>query len=218
MKFYKFSLLAVLTVSLVLGGAGCKRKPKPLTQIPGMAGKTDIAKSSDQLPPIGNGLGNGKTITGPDITGANTGTKTEVIPANTDGTIALGNNAMDINNADQNREIFAKDTVYFDFDRSAVRASERVKVEEVGTYLKGAPNTILLIEGHCDERGTEEYNRALGERRALSLREYLVNYGIPAERIQTISYGEDKPADLGHDDSAWAKNRRGEFILLTPRQ
>jgi len=118
----------------------------------------------------------------------------------------------------QIREFFAKDTVYFDFDRASVRASERVKVEEVATVLKGQPNNMVLIEGHCDERGTEEYNRALGERRALALREYLVNLGIQAERVHTISYGEDKPADLGNNESAWAKNRRGEFILLTPRQ
>ncbi len=72
---------------------------------------------------------------------------------------------------------------------------------------------MLIIEGNCDERGTEEYNRSLGERRALALREALSNAGIDPQRIRTISYGKDKPADPGHDESAWAKNRRGDFVL-----
>ncbi|MBI3192593.1 MAG: OmpA family protein, partial [Pedosphaera parvula] len=113
---------------------------------------------------------------------------------------------------------FGPNTVYFDFDRSTVRAGERVKVEEVALYLKGDGNVKLLVEGHCDERGTEEYNRALGERRALSLREYLVNLGIGPGRIYTISYGEDQPAVPGHSEAAWAKNRRGSFVLLKPKQ
>ena len=84
-------------------------------------------------------------------------------------------------------------------------------------YLKGAPTDALLVEGHCDERGTEEYNRSLGERRALALREYLINSGIASDRIITRSYGEDRPAVQGHDETAWSKNRRGEFILLKPK-
>jgi peptidoglycan-associated lipoprotein len=75
----------------------------------------------------------------------------------------------------------------------------------------------LRIEGHCDERGTEEYNRALGERRALAAREYLVlQKGLDASLVDTISYGEDRPADTGHNEAAWSKNRRDEFILLKP--
>ena len=76
---------------------------------------------------------------------------------------------------------------------------------------------FLRIEGYCDERGTEEYNRALGDRRALSAREYLAKLGINPEDIQTISFGKDKPADPGHNAAAWAKNRRCEFVLLTPK-
>ena len=82
-------------------------------------------------------------------------------------------------------------------------------------YLRNKDNK-LLIEGHCDERGTEEYNRALGERRALAAREYLNSLGIKGERVRTVSYGEDRPSVDGHDESAWSKNRRAEFILLKP--
>ena len=84
--------------------------------------------------------------------------------------------------------------------------------------MKTALPNKLLIEGHCDERGTEEYNRSLGERRALAVREYLVRLGIQASRIRTISYGFDRPVDNGHNEAAWSKNRRDEFIVLMPRQ
>lgn len=73
------------------------------------------------------------------------------------------------------------------------------------------------MDGHCDERGTEEYNRSLGERRAQGIREFLAREGVDASRVRTISFGEDKPVETGHNEAAWSKNRRGEFILLTPR-
>jgi len=113
---------------------------------------------------------------------------------------------------------FKAQTVYFDFDRSAVKPSETEKVEAVANALKEKPDNKLLIEGHCDERGTEEYNRALGERRALSVREYLTSLGIEPKRVFTLSWGEDRPADTNHTEEAWAKNRRGEFILLLPKK
>ena len=83
--------------------------------------------------------------------------------------------------------------------------------------LSANANDKLLIEGNCDERGTEEYNRALGERRALAAREALAKRGVSPERIRTISYGKDKPTDPGHDDAAWSKNRRADFVLLHPK-
>ncbi|MBI4325614.1 MAG: peptidoglycan-associated lipoprotein Pal [Chloroflexi bacterium] len=115
------------------------------------------------------------------------------------------------------REVFRQQTVYFDFDRSAVKPGEKSKIEAVAAHLKNETANKVEIEGHCDERGTEEYNRALGERRALAVREYLVNLGIAADRISTVSFGEDKAAVEGHDEAAWAKNRRGEFVLLKPK-
>jgi len=97
-----------------------------------------------------------------------------------------------------------------------VKSSEKSKAAAVADYLKGNAAAAVKVEGHCDERGTEEYNRSLGERRALACREELIRLGIDANRVDTISYGEDRPADPGHDESAWKKNRRGEFVLLTP--
>ena len=105
-------------------------------------------------------------------------------------------------------------SVYFDFDSAKIRPSEVSKLEAVASRLKSNPNTKLVVEGHCDERGTAEYNRALGERRAQAAREKLVALGVDASRITTISYGKDKPADPGHDEAAWAKNRRCEFAVV----
>jgi len=103
--------------------------------------------------------------------------------------------------------------VYFDYDSSLVAATERPKVETVAQYLKSNSATAVIIEGNCDERGSNEYNLALGERRAQAIRDYLAGLGIGADRIQTKSYGEEKPVNPGHDEAAWAANRRGEFVL-----
>ena len=117
--------------------------------------------------------------------------------------------------ATRNAEIFKSDTAYFDFDSSVVKSSEKSKVAVVADYLKAHPADGVSVEGHCDERGTEEYNRSLGERRALALREELVSTGVSPSHVLTQTLGKDRPADSGHDESAWSKNRRGEFILLT---
>jgi peptidoglycan-associated lipoprotein len=113
----------------------------------------------------------------------------------------------------RNREIFKKDTVYFDFDSSTLKGSEKKKVADVADYLKKNPGNGLEVEGHCDERGTDGYNRSLGERRALALREELARLGVDPMMIDTVSYGKDHPAVQGHNESAWKKNRRGEFLL-----
>lgn len=103
--------------------------------------------------------------------------------------------------------------VYFAYDSSQLVESERPKAEQVAQHLKQNSNTAVIIDGHCDERGSAEYNLALGERRALAVRAYLVTLGIEADRIQTRSFGEEKPAAPGHDEDSWARNRRGEFVL-----
>jgi len=108
-------------------------------------------------------------------------------------------------------------TIHFAFDSAAIKSSEKANLESVAAALKSDSNLKLLIEGNCDERGTEEYNRSLGERRALAAREALAKDGIDPSRVRTISYGKDKPVDPGHDEAAWAKNRRDDFVLLHPK-
>lgn len=116
----------------------------------------------------------------------------------------------------QNSSAFAAQTVYFDYDSAAIKSSEHFKIQDVAADLRSNPSHAVLVEGNCDERGTEEYNRALGERRALAVREALIAAGIAPDRVDTISYGEDKPVDPGHNEEAWKKNRRADFVLLTP--
>lgn len=104
------------------------------------------------------------------------------------------------------------DPIYFEYDRSDLRASEMNKLQRVADFLRSRPELGLIIEGHCDDRGSEEYNRALGERRAISLRNQLVKMGVPDENMKTISYGKDRPAVQGTSAEARSKNRRGETI------
>ena len=103
--------------------------------------------------------------------------------------------------------------LYFPYDQNTISSSEESKVAAVAQYLLGHPEAAVVIEGYCDERGTNEYNRALGERRALAASEMLVEiYGIEQNRIKTVSYGEERPAVTGTGDAVWSKNRRDEFV------
>ena len=105
--------------------------------------------------------------------------------------------------------------VYFDFDRYALRPDQREALLHDASLLKANPESEIRIEGHCDERGTTDYNLALGDLRANAARNFLVAQGISAGRITTVSYGEERPADPGHDEAAWARNRRAEVKLAS---
>jgi peptidoglycan-associated lipoprotein len=201
MKIANFSPLLLLALTLSVAVTGCKKTPKSPTPIfgkpapaPGGGKPGDLENAGPVVP------------TGADISkGPGSGIDSALAPRE-----ELGNYYLD-------REVFKQDTVYFDFDRYNVKPGELPKVKTVADYLKRQPQFKVLIEGHCDERGTPEYNRALGERRALAVRESLIQLGLSGDRIQSVSYGEDRPADPGHDETAWKKNRRGEFVLLKPK-
>ncbi len=107
-------------------------------------------------------------------------------------------------------------TIYFAYDSNALAPSETAKLDKVAEYINRYDNLYLIIEGHCDQRGTEEYNRSLGDRRANMIREYLVNANVKADKLRAISYGKDKPAVEGNTEEAWGKNRRG--MLLPARK
>lgn len=109
----------------------------------------------------------------------------------------------------------ALETVYFDFDKSDLRKDSRdVLSKNAEALLKQVADAKIQIAGHCDERGSDEYNLALGERRAKSVAKYLITLGVKADRISTISYGKEKPAVQGSDEAAWSKNRRAEFVIV----
>jgi len=106
--------------------------------------------------------------------------------------------------------------VNFEYDSSTISDAERATIERVATHMRAHPGYQLGVEGHCDERGSAEYNLALGERRALAVRTYLIALGVAAEQIQTRSYGEEQPAQAGHSEDAWRLNRRAEFLVFEP--
>jgi peptidoglycan-associated lipoprotein len=189
MKALKFANLLVIALALTVAAVGCKKKPAGVTKLPGQPGYVGEDGTAAELDAGGTADGAGA------VPLAN--------PANFAGMT-------------EDRAAFADHIVYFGFDSSLVQSSEDGKIIGVAGILNESPGNAVRIEGHCDERGTEGYNLALGERRALSLREALIAAGVDPNRIDTISYGEERPADPGHDEIAWSKNRRGEFILLLP--
>lgn len=104
--------------------------------------------------------------------------------------------------------------VYFQYDSSHVSPQDQATIEAAAEHLRNNPEQGVIVEGHCDERGSREYNMALGERRALAVRAYLIGLGIEPSRIQTKSMGEESPVALGHDENSWRQNRRAEFFLF----
>lgn len=114
---------------------------------------------------------------------------------------------------DINRQGILK-AVYFDYDKADVRPDQRATLQANAQFLRENDHVRVLVAGHCDERGTREYNMALGERRAAAIMQYLVSLGVPGERFEIISYGEEQPAVPGSSESAWSQNRRAEFQAI----
>ena len=197
-----------VAAALMLGAAGCSKKPKNLTPLPsGRSAATAPSQPVPVDPGSGTGrIGSGTGVSPTDLSGGDNSGAT----FNGDPTLSTLNPADKL----QDRTKFASETIYFDFDKSNVKSEYSANISTVADYLKSHADESLLIEGNCDERGTEEYNRSLGERRALSVREKLLALGVNTDQIATISFGEEKPAELGQSDSAYARNRRAEFVLL----
>ncbi|HVU07629.1 MAG TPA: OmpA family protein [Verrucomicrobiae bacterium] len=193
MKTMKLIYPVVCGLAIMLAATGCNNhKPYQVTQLPSSTGNPSDT-NPNTIPPENNAQGQNE----------NSGIQTASLE--------------EFENMLEDRAALAADTVHFAYDSAAIRKTEHSNLEAVAAALNSNPSTKLLIEGNCDERGTEEYNRSLGERRALAAREALSKLGIDPNRIRTISYGKDKPADPGHDASAWAKNRRDDFVLLHPK-
>lgn len=104
--------------------------------------------------------------------------------------------------------------ILFDYDKYDVRESYKAEMQSVYSWMTKNSSATLSIEGHCDERGTNEYNLALGDRRAKSVKDFLVSFGVPSSRMETISYGEEKPACNDQSEECWAKNRRAHLVIL----
>ena len=200
MKLNKVIFPLMIALVAMLATTGCKKGfSGKVTNLPGQVSKSNTSDTTDLTT---------KPFTPIETTGP---ISNPIAPT---GPIAYDpNKRWNPFDMIQDRATLADQTVHFAFDSAAVLSKEESKLVIVSEKLKSDPSAYMLIEGHCDERGTDEYNRSLGERRALALREALIRSGIEDGRVQTISFGKDKPADTGHDEAAWAKNRRGEFIL-----
>jgi peptidoglycan-associated lipoprotein len=189
MKLNSFAKLLVLGLALATVATGCMKRPTPLSNIPGQPfGTPDMPNDQKSGLLDGTNGPGGFPLSSPE------------------GHFSWG----------RNEEIFKANTVHFSFDSSSLAAKEKPNVQAVASYLKAHPADAVEVEGHCDERGTAEYNRALGDRRALSVREELIRLGVAPNRVDTISYGFDRLLDTARNEAAYAKNRRGEFVLLTP--
>ncbi len=193
-------------LALAIAVSGCHHHPANVTPMPG--------SEAPQAPPptSGNGFNNNNIPPANPLPPENNPTVTAGpggIPASADG---LWNHPHT-----EDRQKLADDTIHFDFDSATIKPSEESKLQDVANFLKGNPGDALRIEGNCDERGTEKYNLSLGDRRSLAAREYLANLGVDPMRIQTVTFGASKPVDPGHDEAAWSKNRRDEFVVLIPQ-
>ena len=200
MKLNKIVFPLALALAATLATTGCKH---------GFNGKeTKLPGHNQRIP---NDNSNTATLPSvPPFDAQPMPTPTPIVPGGTPTA------DIDLSKYDQDRETLKNYMVHFNFDSAVVLDKEQANIASVAQALQDQ-SLKLLVEGHCDERGTEQYNMSLGERRALALREALGKVGIDQMRVKTISYGKDKPADPGHNEAAWAKNRRGEFILLHPK-
>ena len=198
----KFStILAVLSVSLAVATCGCRYdKAAGGQDAAGAAGAGEGAENALDLPTEGN----------------------DIVAVEDDGTAAQSGSLSDIANAGAGdfEKLYARCSdvnfapVYFGFDSAVVPQEELGKIDAVSQHLADNANRVVVVEGNCDERGSNEYNMSLGEDRAIVIANFLAQNGISRNRIETVSRGETNPAVEGSGESAWSKNRRGEFVIL----
>ena len=195
MKNNLFVMFAMSAIVVLSAGCGSDRPPEDLSQTvpeasadPYGAGANGTSLNSTGGDAFGNGTAPGKWMS-----------PAEVGAADKDGWCE----------ADPSGNRLNMPVIYFAYDSDYLVPSETANLDKIANYMSDKPTLGLVIEGHCDQRGTEEYNRALGERRANAIRTYLEKRGVPGNRIKTLSFGEDKPAVTGNGEDIWKQNRRG---------
>lgn len=200
MKRIYLKLLPVLFLGFTLATASCGKK-----------NVTD--EMSSKAPQTSEQSAQPEVV--PDDKPATEEVKSQDLPANANGSVkysSLNPGGDDLTkNAEANGKLF---TIYFDYDKYNVRDDDKTHLDQNAKWLALNSKVKITVEGHADERGETEYNLALGDKRAKSIEKYLEDMGITKDRLATISYGEEKPADPGHDEGAWSKNRRAEFKIV----
>jgi peptidoglycan-associated lipoprotein len=198
-KAVKSFFLGLLLIGIVLApGCRSKKAPPPPKLVP-----TDTTASVPNVPTVATTTET-RVSNPPDFVQTQTtpSVTVETLPADVD----------ELNRVAEQRG-YLQDAFYT-FDESTLTPDAQSALTSSATWLKKNSQYNLLIEGHCDERGTEQYNLALGDRRANSAKEYIVALGVDGSRIRTVSYGEERPFDSGHDEPAWAKNRRAHLVIV----
>lgn len=206
-----YIILVALVSSVLLLGSSCSKKNVEVPMVG--AGGTSLEGGTDINYPAADGSGYSES------TISETGTLDDTGGASTDAQI--GNLSVNSNEGEKTegykkehgRSSVGLNPIYFDFDRAVIRPDMADRMANNALFLKEMPGAKVVVEGNCDERGTKEYNLALGQRRALNGKEYLINLGVEAQRIRTVSYGEEQPLFPGQDDFSYAQNRRDDFIL-----
>jgi peptidoglycan-associated lipoprotein len=191
MPRHRFTVL-FLAIALAAGAAGtaCKKKDPPIARPTPPPPDTDMTANRPPAPPE---------------------PVTEAPPVAVPPEPSVS--SADIGSLDEINKKGILAPVFFEFDSAEMSSEGQAVLTKNAETMKLYPTWIVSVEGHCDERGTAEYNLALGERRALSVRQYLVSLGIAAERLRTVSYGKEFPFDPGHGESSWARNRRANFVV-----
>ncbi len=184
-----YGAVVFVVMLAVLAGACGKKKPPVMRPMPEPPPTTTPATPPPPSPP--------QPVT-----------EQPIVPPEPVGEAAIESKPLD----ELNKEGLLK-PVFFEYDAAEISSDAQQSLNEDAAVLKQHPTWVITIEGHCDERGTAEYNLALGERRAVAARTYLVSLGIASDRLHIVSYGKEFPFDPGHDESAWAKNRRAHFVI-----
>jgi len=201
-RFCSSIVLSTLLGSLILFGAGCS--PKTV------------------IPPSSTGSGamsGGKNISYPAAEGGSYSEENLPVEGTLDDTsTTAGIDGGSDNQSDEYKQVHGRSSsnlypIYFQFDQAVITADMTDVMVRNAEYLNSAPGTVVVIEGNCDERGTNEYNLALGERRSINAQQFLIDLGIDPSRVRTLSYGEEKPLFPGQDDDAYSHNRRADFII-----
>jgi peptidoglycan-associated lipoprotein len=184
----RVAAVLMVTIALMAGGCGKKKSPvvRPMPEPPPLAA-APVPPPPAPPQPV---------------------TEAPIVPPEPIGEAAIDSRPLD----ELNKEGLLK-PAFFEYDAAELSAAAQQALNEDAALLKQHSTWAVTIEGHCDERGTAEYNLALGERRAVAARTYLVSLGISADRLHTVSYGKEFPFDPGHTDGAWAKNRRAHFVI-----
>jgi peptidoglycan-associated lipoprotein len=210
-------LLSLLLSSVLVLGAGCAKKTVELpgsgSDTPSFGGGTNIEYPAAETPEYTPGGGYSETSLSPEGTLDDTGTAAE---RNQIGNLSVNQNGEDM--SDEYKKVHGRSSeglspVYFGFDRAVIRPDMTDRMMNNALILKQRPGARVVVEGNSDSRGTNEYNLALGQRRALNAKQYLINLGVKDSRIRTVSYGEERPLFPGEDEFSYAQNRRADFIL-----